>query len=568
MAAVLAVWALAAVVQLGLAYLDVRAGIRATLAAQDDLTPAAILHGRIDERLEQARARFGSGERRAAGLLVSPLQLAPVAGRQIRSFAALAGAAEQVTGVAASAAAASEPHMAGAGEPARRVAALHELGRVVAAARLRLAHVELGPERNLIGQLADRRADLARRLDQGRATLERTGRVVATVERLLSGDQRYLFLAANNAEMRAGSGMFLEAGVLEARGGKLTLGPLRPTAELSLPGEGVPVEGDLAARWGWLRPGREWRNLALSPRFDVTGPLAARMWTSLTGQHVDGVMAVDVEALRAVLAATGPVDTAGRAVSEHDVSDRLLHDQYVDFGDDHAARRDELGQIAAAAMASLEAGRFDLGRLAAELAHAARGRHLLAWSADGRDQAGWAAAGLAGRLGSSSLAVGVLNRGGNKLDRFLETANRLELRPVPGGQQATLAVRVRNATPTGEPPYVAGPNPGSGVGEGTYLGIVSVQLPGAALDVGVDGDPPLVASGPDGPTTVIATPVVVGRGEERVVVFRFHLPGRTARLRVEPSARLPAARWDHAGSSWRDEHARWVSASGPIRPGQ
>ena len=59
-AAVLAVWVLAAVVQLALAYLDVRAGIRATLAAQDDLTPAAILDGRIDERLDHARARFAS----------------------------------------------------------------------------------------------------------------------------------------------------------------------------------------------------------------------------------------------------------------------------------------------------------------------------------------------------------------------------------------------------------------------------------------------------------------------------------------------------------------------------
>ncbi len=59
--------------------------------------------------------------------------------------------------------------------------------------------------------------------------------------------------------------------------GSVKTGPLRPAGELTLPGPGVTVEGDLGARWGWLQPGREWRNLATTPRFDVTAPLAARM---------------------------------------------------------------------------------------------------------------------------------------------------------------------------------------------------------------------------------------------------------------------------------------------------
>src|SRR5213078_1141608 len=79
------------------------------------------------------------------------------------------------------------------------------------------------------------------------------------------------------------------------------------TADLLLPGTGVPISGDLAARWGWLHPGREWRNLGLSPDFPVTAEVASRMWAAKGNPAVDGVIAVDVVALKEILAAIGPV---------------------------------------------------------------------------------------------------------------------------------------------------------------------------------------------------------------------------------------------------------------------
>ena len=128
---------------------------------------------------------------------------------------------------------------------------------------------------------------------------------------LLQGPRNYLLLAANNSEMRVGSGAFLSVGVLSTADGSLHLGPVRSIIDFNLPDDRVPLTGDLADRWGWLEPNREWRNLASSPRFDANAELATQMWKASTGQDVDGVMAIDIDALRAMLAATGPVVVDG-----------------------------------------------------------------------------------------------------------------------------------------------------------------------------------------------------------------------------------------------------------------
>ena len=555
----MAAWSLAAAAQLTLAYLDARRGVQAAGAARQAVHDGDAVDGGLDRELERARAGFNRAAARTEGLTLAPVRVLPVVGRQLRSFASLARAGEGLTGAGATAVASLQQRLRPPVPPDQRVGTLEQLGRILTTTRATLADVDLGPEDGLVVPLAGRRLELQRRIEAATSGLTRGAAAVGALTRVLAGDHRYLFLAANNAEMRAGSGMFLEAGILEVREGNVSLGPLRPTPELALPGHGVPLDHDLAARWGWFGPGREWRNLGLSPRFDVTGPLAARMWTALTGQHVDGVMAVDVEALRAVLSATGPVRALGTEADAGNVVELLLHDQYVQFGDDQDRRRDQLGEIAAAAVTALDAGRYDAGRLALALAAAARGRHVLLWSADPRVQQAWVEAGMGGELGPTSLLVSVLNRGGNKLDRFLEVASELDVRAEPGGRRVEVRVRLRNTTPPGEPPYVAGPHPQSGVGAGVYLGIVAVNVPGLAVDVGLDGSPPLVTAGADGPSSVVATPVTLAPGESRSYVVRFRLPGPRAVLRVEPSARIPAMEWRFRTARWRDREARVLS---------
>jgi hypothetical protein len=248
-------------------------------------------------------------------------------------------------------------------------------------------------------------------------------------------------------------------------------------------------------------------------------------------------------------------------VDDKTVEDLVLHGQYVQHaGDpDQSARRERLGSVAHAVVVGLEERPWSASLLGRALAKAAGGRHVLAWSSHQHEQDGWIATRIDGALGPDSLLVGVLNRGGNKLDRFLTVDASLQVRRAHGRADGVLRVRLRNDVPAGEPPYVTGPAPGSGVGEGVYLGIVSVSLPGDARNGRIDGEAALAVAGADGPTRVVGAVFTLSPGAQREMVVRFELPSRRRALRIEPSARIPPMSWAAGGHTWRDSRARSLS---------
>ena len=215
---------------------------------------------------------------------------------------------------------------------------------------------------------------------------------------ILQGPQTYLLLMANNAEMRAGSGDFEEVGALTTHNGHLVLSHINQTVNIPVAAGKVTATGDLEARWGWLKPGEDWRNLGFTPQFDVNAPLAAQMWQAETGQHVDGVIAVDIEALHQILLVTGPVTLHnGTVVSADNVVQLLSHDQYKGLVDlptgaqarAEGGREDQLGALAQAALAALESESLNLKSLANAMTTATQGRHLLMWSEQPGAQADW-----------------------------------------------------------------------------------------------------------------------------------------------------------------------------------
>ena len=563
MVAVAGAWLAAGAAQVGLALLDARAANDVAAATRTLLAGRDVSLEDAAQQLGHARRSFASARRRSGGVLAAPTRALPVVGRQVRSFAALAGAAEQLSAIGERAAeAAGDLLPTGAPSPGRRAAQLRELADLASRTEGALSRVEIGRPDGVVAPLAERTVALERQVAGMRTALDRAEAAAATVAGFLTGPRRYLLLAANNAEMRAGSGMFLSAGTLSTANGELTLSPMVPTGDLALAGDGVPVERDVAEHWSWMQPGREWRNLGTTPRFDAVAPMAARMWAGRTGEPVDGVLALDVAALRAVLAATGPVTVGDVVVTEETVVDHLLERQYegLDFSvEQQAARREQLGRIAGAALEAVQRGSYDAGRLTAELAFAGRGRHLLAWSTDAAEQAGWEAVGISGSMKPTSLALSVLNRGGNKLDRHLSVQGQLAFLVSHDSTDVAVTARLRNEAPDGQSVYVAGPHPDSGARAGDYLGILVVNVPGEATEVVVDGAPPLLTSGSDGPTRMVATRVVLARGEERTFTVRFRLPSTHGSVLVMPSARVPGIMWRDGTTEWRDDAARLVT---------
>ncbi|HWC10714.1 MAG TPA: DUF4012 domain-containing protein, partial [Acidimicrobiales bacterium] len=474
---VVGVWALVAGWNLVFGALHIREGKQAIDAARATSSVAELIEARPVADLQRAHSRLRAAHRRLTSPTLAPVRVLPVVGRQLRALSALSGSVATVADAGATAVTRARSAVErGTVTGPQRAAAARELADVAADTLDRIDRLDLGPSRGLVGPIARARAETVEKLDGARTGLRRGaagGRALAT---LLEGPRRYLVAAANNAEMRAGSGMFLQLGLLETGNGALRLEDVRTVTAYEIPPGSVAVEGDLADRWGWLHPADDWRQLMLSPRFDVQAPLAARMWEAGGRPPVDGVLVLDAVAFSGLLEATGPVEVEGRSISASSVVQELLHDQYVRYTvEEQRQRREGLGQLARATFDALERGGWSVTDLARGMQAVVDGRHVLAWAARPEEQADWVAAGVHGALQADSLLVALSSRTGNKLDYFQRVTSDLAVSRTATESVVTLRVTLRNAVPAGAPPSFVTDFEGSGAGEGGYLAIFAVN---------------------------------------------------------------------------------------------
>lgn len=518
----------------------------------------------LSRELRAAADAFEDVEARVSSPQVWPLRLLPVLGRQVRSADALATSASEVATAGAEAvdglAVLADAPTSG---PAQRVESVRTIGAELAELQSHVDAVDLGPDEGLVAPLWDARDTFAEEVDELGSALADAVPAAQAVAALLEGPSRLLLLAANNAEMRAGSGMYLQLAPLEVAGGELRVGPAEAAEDLLLPEPGAVADPDVERNWGWLLPTREFRNVNLTPRFEESARMAAEMWAASGRGAVDGAMAVDVLAVRRLLQEVGPVsvDAGDGTVTEVDadtVLPLLLRAQYQDFEDDRDARREQLSRVLEAVLDSLNGEGVSAVGFFEAVWDAAEGRHLMVWSTDQALADSLGAVGGDGVLRPEDLAVGVINRGGDKLDQFLDASVTMSTTPAAGaggGTRVELTLSLTNTAPDGLPAYVAGPHPASTQPAGTYQGFASFSVPGAATDVATDD--PLVAFGPDGPSRLVATEVLVPRGATVDTTVSFTLAGAPgegdAVVRVVPSARSTPVRWRTEGSMGRQE---------------
>jgi hypothetical protein len=545
------------------AYQSDKRGLAALEQVKGNLTPGTVTSAQTVQTLRVAQGDFRQASDDLSSPLFGPVTVLPVIGRQLRSVRAITSGAVVVSGTGATfvdqvQAVLDQPRGAGP----QRVASLRQLGRLSGTAATALDRIDTGPSNALVGPLASKRSEFVSQLDTVRTRLASAAAVSSAVADILQGPQTYLVLASNNAEMRAGSGAFLEVGTATTADGSLHLGTLTPSGQLTLPEGEVTATGDLQRNWGWLKPGVDWRNLGVTPEFDVTAPLAARMWQANTGQSVNGVLALDVEGLRQLLVATGPVTVGTTTVTADTIEQYLLHDQYEGLADDatdDAGRTEQLGALSAAVIDALQGQSIDLKTLATSVATATAGRHLLVWSAAPTAEAAWRTSGVAGMLTTTSLDADLLNRGGNKLDPYLSVGVTVTTAPSGADTAVTMAVHLANHTPSGQSQFIAGPYPGLGSAYGEYVGVLAANLPAAATRRTTSGGGAAVADGAEGPTWLSAVPVTLAAGTATTVSFHFVLPGHHAALTVVPSARIPGEQWTFGSQHFTDTSPRGLS---------
>jgi hypothetical protein len=544
-------WGIVATLHLVRADQRLRSGIDAAQGVRQELSSTDIAAGTASPQLTAAAHDFADAHADIDSDWLEPLHIVPIVRTQVRSVDALSGAAAGITSAGTTTLATAHaildaPH----DTPAERTDDILRLAATVATLEERVAGVSLGPDHQLIGTLAAKRDVFAQDLTTLQSGLIRARGATAALADLLTGPRSYLLAATNNAEMRSGAGMMLQAGTVTVRNGRLTLGAFGPTSGLVVRSSSVRPTGDLAARWGFEHPALDFRDLLLSPQFPPNAALAARMWRQRTGGRVDGVATVDVGALADLLAVTGPVELDGTSYTTTNVARQLLVTQYagLDDGAANATRHERLGELAGLVFQAVESSHTSITALAQAFDDAANGRHIMVWAATPRVETDWVDAGVGGGLAGADVLLSLANQGANKLDPYQEISSVVSTARSDGAGGApqtrvSVRVRIRNATPAGLSGYAAGGAAGDPPAR-EYVGALALDFPLRAGDDGVHGAT-IETAGPDYGSQVVAVRIVVPRGQTRTVTFTFTLLGASGTLEVLPSARLPPTAWTY-----------------------
>jgi hypothetical protein len=347
--------------------------------------------------------------------------------------------------------------------------------------------------------------------------------------------------------MRSG-GITTAAGLVHFQGGAIETSPFISSFDLFLPdAKAVTPPPDIARLYGWMFPGQEWRTTDTSPNWPEVAQLYSQMSANSSFGKVDGVLFVDVVTLHSVLSVVGPVTVNGFKYTANNVLGRLLYTNYLLYPtpESDQTRRDVQSDVARAAFAQLQNGKFSLPALAQQLEQDAKGRHLMAWSPDPAEETMWTKLGAAGSLGSNDLMVSVQNLSASKLDFFIKPIVTMAVQQFADHQRVDLYVTVTNPRRTVTSPYIEG---------GTCCVLPGDQriyqlfyLPGSAYKID-SYTPEFSTVGTDGPMQVVGMIYIVPYSQTTQVHISFYLPPSLTYVTVLPSSRLTPEQYDVNGA--------------------
>ncbi len=271
-----------------------------------------------------------------------------------------------------------------------------------------------------------------------------------------SGPRNYLVAVMNPAELRASGGAPLSVAELHFDNGQLTRGLTGTTSELTAgPNNTVntpiawphdPKDRFYIATKGM--PGKApFVNSNFNPDFRVSGANMAAAWGAEFPKKIDGVIALDTNAIAQVLAASGPIVTEGYGqVDATNLQRKILEDAYTP---ELAGRRHSLNvELMDAFVARLQQG-SSLVVSAKRLAAAVPGRHLQLWFADPELRALSASKRYDGAVATPEtgdhIAVYTQNGNASKTDVFQDrSVSDAIVLAADGSAMVTRTVTIRN----------------------------------------------------------------------------------------------------------------------------
>jgi hypothetical protein len=330
----------------------------------------------------------------------------------------------------------------------------------------------------LIGRIQDEFAELLGEVDQ---QLERGANAQVALDlapQILGRDRpmRYFVALTTPVEARGHGGFMGNWIELSIDEGRIEVDEYGRATDLNAAGDRprkITGPADWVERYGDFgftnAPGgsvgeHPWQNITMSPHFPSTGQVISELYPQSGGRNLDGVFAMDVETVSALLEFAGPVAVAGRdePLTFENAVEFLLHDQYVDFAVNdridllESVTRQALDQILAGELPPPNVVANRLGPMVAE------GR-LTGYSPDPDVQDLFTRIGMSGSLACDQtvdcFAVTIDNASGNKIDYFLDLKvdYSVEVARNSNEVRGMVSITAANSSPSsGLPDYVIG----------------------------------------------------------------------------------------------------------------
>jgi hypothetical protein len=337
------------------------------------------------------------------------------------------------------------------------------------------------------GPTADARTQFNQKIGHITDELDRGHQVLAFLGVFLgsTGPKTYLLAAENEAEMRD-QGSVLSLGQIHAVDGKLSVDSPASVGDypLSSPAD-YPIPPGTAKVFGGDFPTQIWQSANLTADFPWTGGDLVAMYRQATGVSDDGVVALDVHALAALLSLSGPVSVPGIStpVTAQNVEPLLLNTLYQQYSPDEGARKDELSQVATSTFDQLSQEHVSPSALAHALAQEISGRHLILYDEQPSQEATLRAYGASGAVDDvdpqRSFHLAVESATAAKLDYFIHSSISQRISVTASGDaDVATTVTVANDAPAGQSPsYQLGPDDINTHVPGEYAGLVCLWSP-------------------------------------------------------------------------------------------
>lgn len=353
-----------------------------------------------------------------------------------------------------------------------RIASLTRAGPdlVAALADFQAARADLSglPGDTWFGPVNSLKLRLDVQLDSVGGYVEAAARATHVLPRML-GDatpQRYFIGLQNEAELRATGGLPGAFAILRVSHGTFTFEKFESDAALLPPGPDHAIPTGLNygepydSLYGPSLPTSTYLDSNVSPEFPYAARVWAAMWEKVSGEHLDGVLAVDPTTLGYFLAATGPTQLHdGRVISAANVVALTERDNYVLYPD-NLQRKKFLVAILRAAAHKLTSGAGNAVDLARAASVASQQHRFLAWSRDPAVERVLSESNFAGVLPSPERPFAgafVNDAAAGKLDYYLSRTFAYSRTGCGSRRDVVVTIGLTNNAPaSGLPQYVVG----------------------------------------------------------------------------------------------------------------